>query len=707
MTSLTTMEARLSQPLLEADKPLTAAHMLAGSPVTAASSTSLSSSSSPFSMSLSISSPCPSPRSSSLLVMDDEDDRKSNRSATDLSFADLAPPSPTTTTPPNASSHATSTPPHSYPIFHHSDSAECLTAAAEAGSARLSSSSPPTSSLSSESCSPRASGDERSSRVCVLLDDYTCCICLSLMVDPVTLHCQHSYCRHCLVQCFELSSKRCPSCRAPSDPSLVFEHAHPNALLINLLKAAFPRRYARREALVRPIRDAWANKLAVYSSAEILFPYQSLLLNMHEARYALLMQRLQRVSSGPRCFALVGSGGAASEGSVGVVCEVLGDCVSDSGAVQVNAKGRCLVQSLWVEEGTHGLAYARVEMIDDVDEASTSSPSAYQAQVADAVQRIHGLIHSHDSLSPQSFHVLFGTVPSSPHELSFWIFQALAVDAGVVSVDPWLAAEVMTSRSLLWRLNVGEDLLHESIQALAQRRQRQMGDDASAARRRFHHSRTDSAGRAQCLYAGGGSSYGWPPPPLHVLTGRSPATMYPFGHGRGPLFVPEEHKAAQQLPQPPPILMPPPQLQPSQEWNHGQGSGRSQGQGRRPRHQYSGHRYAQRTSQPPPPHPWLGPVPGPRDALPPQYRPQAPNVMRGAPHAFHAYRPPSLNPSRSASSASLPSSSPPQPLPLLGFLSAAPPSPPSPFPASAAESHHGQQQPATSSLPGYRPYSLF
>ena len=350
------------------------------------------------------------------------------------------------------------------------------------------------------------------------LEDYTCCICLSLLVDPITLHCQHSYCRHCLVSCFELSAKRCPACRTPSDPRLAIEQLQSNTLLINLLKLAWPQRYARREQSVREVRDSWKHKFAVYYSHELVFPDQSLLVNMTEPRYKVMLHRLAQGSSPhSRSFALLPHQ-QPSAGGVGVICEVLGECLSDSGAVQVMARHRFVIASAWVEDGTHGLHYVRVELVDDIDESS----SEHSAQVTAAVSRLHSLIAAYSDVSPVSFYSKHGSIPASPLALSFWIFQALAVDSALGGVDQWLANEVLSSRSLLWRLDVGEDLLRDAIAAMQQ--QMHMQEDYVSSRRAI--AAAAAAHSSLCPYAASYyDSSSVPPPASSACFQRRPLSL--------------------------------------------------------------------------------------------------------------------------------------------------------------------------------------
>ena len=313
----------------------------------------------------------------------------------------------------------------------------------------------PASSLSSQSASIRLS-----------YDDYLCPICLSLLVDPVTLPCQHTLCRHCLVACFDLAAKRCPQCRAPADSLPPIETLGTNTLLVRLLREAWGERYTEREESVAEVRASWKRKFPVYFSHELIFPYQTLLLNLHEPRYQLMHKRLSasKPADGKRRFAILPRQQTA-EGSVGVLCELITETERHRGvgAFHVVTTQRFTVESAWQEDGTHGLHYARVHVLEDVDESTVAV--AVDTLVQQSVERIHSAIQVYNSVCPfpLSFHSRFGSVPSSPHQLSFWLFQSLAVDTAAVSTERGMIANMLESRSLLWRLGVGEELMQQLV----------------------------------------------------------------------------------------------------------------------------------------------------------------------------------------------------------------------------------------------------
>ena len=152
---------------------------------------------------------------------------------------------------------------------------------------------------------------------------------------------------------------------------------------------------------------------------------------------------------------------------MGVLCELITETERNqhrgAGAFHVVTTQRFTVENCWQEDGTHGLHYARVHILEDVDEASVAG--AVDTLVQQSVERIHSSIQIYNSVCPfpLSFHSRFGSVPASPHQLSFWLFQSLAVDTAAVQVDRGMTASLLESRSLLWRLGVGEELMQQLV----------------------------------------------------------------------------------------------------------------------------------------------------------------------------------------------------------------------------------------------------
>ncbi|RXN00319.1 E3 ubiquitin-protein ligase TRIM21 [Acipenser ruthenus] len=59
-----------------------------------------------------------------------------------------------------------------------------------------------------------------------LEEELSCAVCCEIFKDPVTLHCNHSFCKACLDQCWkEKGTRECPVCRRRAsieDPAVDF-----------------------------------------------------------------------------------------------------------------------------------------------------------------------------------------------------------------------------------------------------------------------------------------------------------------------------------------------------------------------------------------------------------------------------------------------------------------------------------------------------
>ncbi|CAN0095155.1 unnamed protein product, partial [Phaeothamnion confervicola] len=56
--------------------------------------------------------------------------------------------------------------------------------------------------------------DTSSSGIGAMSDLLQCGVCLSVVCQPITLSCGHTFCRTCIVRTLRRNKKRCPSCRA-------------------------------------------------------------------------------------------------------------------------------------------------------------------------------------------------------------------------------------------------------------------------------------------------------------------------------------------------------------------------------------------------------------------------------------------------------------------------------------------------------------
>ena len=110
-----------------------------------------------------------------------------------------------------------------------------------------------------------------------------CQICLSMICEPITIQCGHSFCRTCLVHTMRKSKKQCVVCR--SICTTIPEEASENIMLKNIAVMINPEMYASRLLEVEAERASWQTVLPVFFYNEPLFPGETLRLHLFEPRY--------------------------------------------------------------------------------------------------------------------------------------------------------------------------------------------------------------------------------------------------------------------------------------------------------------------------------------------------------------------------------------------------------------------------------------
>mmetsp|Transcript_13535 Transcript_13535/g.14061 ORF Transcript_13535/g.14061 Transcript_13535/m.14061 type:complete len:454 (+) Transcript_13535:67-1428(+) len=206
-----------------------------------------------------------------------------------------------------------------------------------------------------------------------------CQICLSLICEPITISCGHSFCRVCLVHSLRRSKKQCVICRSICNINPI--EASENIMLKNIALSLNPTLYNTKLREVAIEKASWDTILPVFFYNVTMFPGEILSLHLFEPRYKLMMQR---ISTSSRKFAyLYVSPNRPLTESVALIAQVR--------EVEFFSDGRCLVEALltfprytiqeiYEESGTQGLYLAHLKPFNDElfltnDQPSTSSTS--------------------------------------------------------------------------------------------------------------------------------------------------------------------------------------------------------------------------------------------------------------------------------------------------------------------------------------------
>eukprot|EP01024_Parvocaulis_polyphysoides_P054629 TRINITY_DN5527_c0_g2_i3.p1 TRINITY_DN5527_c0_g2~~TRINITY_DN5527_c0_g2_i3.p1 ORF type:complete len:479 (+),score=43.31 TRINITY_DN5527_c0_g2_i3:204-1439(+) len=116
--------------------------------------------------------------------------------------------------------------------------------------------------------------------------DVECSVCYRLLYEPVTTPCGHTFCRTCLARSLGLSSK-CPMCRTVLHMG---QELPVTIVLHNLIKKVLPAEFEARRQEEEGQTISRGGILPVFVM-DILFPGESIALNIFEPRYRLMIRR--------------------------------------------------------------------------------------------------------------------------------------------------------------------------------------------------------------------------------------------------------------------------------------------------------------------------------------------------------------------------------------------------------------------------------
>ncbi|KAA8498471.1 LON peptidase N-terminal domain and RING finger protein 1 [Porphyridium purpureum] len=156
-----------------------------------------------------------------------------------------------------------------------------------------------------------------------------CQVCLSLLFDPVTLPCGHSFCRVCVLRASD-HVHGCPLCRAPFYYDAL--GCASSTVLRSTIVSLFPAEYAARrqeleeEGAILPLDEVdrpgdgpIVFSLPLFPLNCVVFPGEKFQLFIFEPRYVLMLKHVMRSS---RCLGLVNSTCVRDTNAVGVLLRI-------------------------------------------------------------------------------------------------------------------------------------------------------------------------------------------------------------------------------------------------------------------------------------------------------------------------------------------------------------------------------------------------
>jgi Lon protease-like protein len=247
-----------------------------------------------------------------------------------------------------------------------------------------------------------------------------CSVCLSLLCEPISISCGHTFCRVCLVKSLRRHKKQCPSCREICHISP--ENAQENIILKSLALQVDPAVYQQRAAESAVEKANWAAVYPVFLYNQAMLPCNKLSLHLFEPRYRLMMTRIVNTS---RAFAYLSIAYEVAVGDIALVAELK--------ETEFLVDGRCILEATlckrsrvvehYVEEGTQGLHYCRLERIHD-DPVPEAQQETLRALKQHAVTLSETLLSN--ARARREAEEEFGPMPALNVEQFSWWFASIS-----------------------------------------------------------------------------------------------------------------------------------------------------------------------------------------------------------------------------------------------------------------------------------------
>ncbi|KAF2019650.1 ATP-dependent protease-like protein [Aaosphaeria arxii CBS 175.79] len=242
-----------------------------------------------------------------------------------------------------------------------------------------------------------------------------CLVCYNMMLDPTTLPCGHTFCRHCLVRVMDHSSI-CPICRAGIHiPPIAIQNYPSNGRLVALLKSLSPEHVqARVEALESEEDNSEGALSTPLFVCTLSLPNTPTFLHIFEPRYRLMMRRCME---GNRRFGMVMyNRSSAPQGDLGPTSFLQYGTMLEIINLELLPDGRSFVETRGVSRfrikaygQLDGYYVGNVERVDDVPIIEEEQLERQEVLEAQAWADAYVLENPQDPRTPENFPGLLST----------------------------------------------------------------------------------------------------------------------------------------------------------------------------------------------------------------------------------------------------------------------------------------------------------
>lgn len=285
-------------------------------------------------------------------------------------------------------------------------------------------------------------------------NELDCHVCYSLILDPLTTPCGHTFCRRCVAGVLS-HSDLCPVCRRKLSMLSNLQAEPTNKRVAGLIESLFPDQVAaRREALPHDELDLEEGTVPLFVCT-LSFPGMPMFLHVYERRYRIMM--LRALASGTRRFGMVAyNHGNRPQGNMGRAPFLQYGTLLRIERFDTLRDGRCLVIARGISrfrvtksEMQEGYHVGRTERIDDVslaeEEALESREVSNAARAAPSLEEHLGQSPLESMSTQELFELGRNFVQKQSSAGSGWLHPRALMAYGNLPTDPaqfpwWLAS---------------------------------------------------------------------------------------------------------------------------------------------------------------------------------------------------------------------------------------------------------------------------
>eukprot|EP00743_Colponemidia_sp_Colp-15_P004888 GILK01005268.1.p1 GENE.GILK01005268.1~~GILK01005268.1.p1 ORF type:complete len:716 (+),score=91.37 GILK01005268.1:111-2258(+) len=259
------------------------------------------------------------------------------------------------------------------------------------------------------------------------IEEFECSLCYSLLYEPVATPCGHSFCRECLQRALDHHSS-CPICRTDLTFSIRPDELAVCESIHRYILREFAHEHEERKRHSEPTYSEDQDELPIFVCS-LAFPGVSCALHVFEPRYRLMMRRCHE--SQPKSFGMCLASEETSFSDYGTLLRITNiEFLPDGRSiVQTVGEKRFRVLQRGMRDGYHT---AKVEWIDDEPDHSvlqnTNRPDlSTEHIVADVLSFVRAWLRHLGPSVRRQIESQFGSMPTNPALLSFWVLNLLPV----------------------------------------------------------------------------------------------------------------------------------------------------------------------------------------------------------------------------------------------------------------------------------------